>query len=60
MKNLLPTIVPLLVTIGVAFTPIAQAFIVSHPVLSLVLGAAGSIINHWIPSPLQPQVQQLK
>jgi len=60
MKNLLPTLIPLVVTVGVAFTPIAQAFITAHPVLSLVIGAAGTIINHWIPSPLQPSVPQLK
>jgi hypothetical protein len=53
MKNVLPTLIPLIVMIAGALTAPVQVFITHHPLLSLVFASVGQIINHWIPSPAQ-------
>ncbi len=53
MKKYLPSILPILVMIGAALAPAAQAFIASHPTTSLVIGTVATVLNHWLPSPKQ-------
>lgn len=52
MSKWLPTLLPLLTTVGVALSPVAQAALMHHPVISTVLATVGAIINHLLPSPV--------
>ena len=52
LKNLLPTIIPLLLAIAYAVsTPVAN-YVGAHPTVAVVLGAVAAVLNHWLPSPV--------
>lgn len=62
MKNLLPTLIPLVSTLVVAVSDTMQHFIGNavhnHPVLSSIFVLVGLVVNHWIPSPAQTATAQ--
>ena len=53
MKNLLPSILPVLVLISGAVSQPVQNYVAQHPLIALVASTAVAILNHFLPSPVQ-------
>ena len=53
MSKYLTVIITIVTGIAAAFAPQLQAFIVGHPAVAAGLAAVGTLIAHYIPSPLE-------
>lgn len=53
MTKLLPSVLPLVVALLTAVTPIVQDWLVNHPVYTVAIGSIFAVVNHWLPSPLK-------
>lgn len=54
MGKLVPTLIPLAVTVLIAISSVAQGFIGSHPMVFTVVSSAYAVLTHWLPSPAAP------
>lgn len=52
LKKWWPTILPVLLMIGSALTPVITNFLSAHPEVSTILASIYAILTHLLPSPV--------
>ncbi len=52
MLKYLPSVLPLVVAVAVAFGPQLQALLAGHPAAAAIVGALYAVLAHALPSPV--------
>ncbi len=53
MVKFLPSVLPAALAVLSVFEPSIQGWLVAHPAIAAVAGAAVMVVNHVLPSPVQ-------